>query len=66
MKQAGLIWLAVLPFAFVECRPSLSRSIPLGALVKWTAGLICLFVLPWYAYVRFHIWQGDMISEVGW
>lgn len=66
MKQAGLVWLAILPLAFVECRPSPPRNIPAATLVKWTTGLVCLFVLPWYAYARYHIWQGDMSSEVSW
>lgn len=66
MKQAGLVWLAILPFAFMECKSSPGRNLPAGTFVKWTVGLICLFVLPWYAYVRYHIWQGDMSSEISW
>lgn len=66
MKQAGLVWLAILPFAFMECKSSPGRSLPAGTFVKWAVGLICLFVLPWYAYVRSHIWQGDMSSEISW
>lgn len=66
MKQAGLIWLSVLPFAFMEGRRCAARKISAGLLLKWVGGLFFFFVLPWYAYARFHIWQGDMGSEVGW